>query len=146
MPICGRGGDQLADQDVLHLGARVDGEPLPAAHGLGHLVGVGAGAQAHQHGVDGVAAGLRGVDRIQQPGHTGPVEGRVGRGARAVLYDGVVVLEELRLLRVLERDEHHRVAAGGHHAPRQPDHGVLVAADAHAVAQAKPVAMSATAS
>jgi hypothetical protein len=49
--------------------------------------------------------------------------------------DGVVVLEELRLLRVLERDEDHRVAAGGHHAPRQADHFVIVAADADAFAQ-----------
>jgi hypothetical protein len=29
----------------------------------------------------------------------------------AVVQDGVVVLQELRLLRVLDRNEHHRVAA-----------------------------------
>ncbi len=49
--------------------------------------------------------------------------------------DGVVVLEELRLLGILERNEHHRVAAGGHHAPGQPDDGVLIAADGETITQ-----------
>ena len=89
----------------------------------------------HQHGVDVVVAGLRRLHRLQQARHAGAVQRRVGRGAGAVVDDGVVVLQELRLLRVLERDEHHRVAARRHHAPGQPDHGVVVAADAQRVAE-----------
>lgn len=49
----------------------------------------------------------------------------------------VVVLEELRRLRVVQPDEDHRVAAGGHHAPGQSDDGAVVAADAQGVAQTK---------
>ena len=42
---------------------------------------------------------------------------------------GGVVFQELRFLRILQGNENHRVAAGGNHAPGQPDHGVIVAAN-----------------
>ena len=67
--------------------------------------------------------------RIQQPGNAGTIEERVGGGAAALLNNGVVVFEKLRFLCIFERNEDHRVTAGGHHAPGQPDHGVVIAAD-----------------
>ena len=99
-------------------------------HGIGHLIGMGAGTQANEYGVHGVAACLRCLDGRQQTRHARPVECRVGSSALAVLHNGVVVLEELGFLRILQGDEHHGVAAGGDHAARQADNGVAVAANA----------------
>ena len=132
----GRGGDQLGDQDLLHLRARVGLQALPAADGLAPP----PRRSSPRRSCTSTALTLwllvcEAIDGLEQAGHAGAVERRVGGGARALVDDGVVVLEELRLLRVLERDEHHRVAAGGHHAPGQADHGVVVAADADAVAE-----------
>ena len=48
--------------------------------------------------------------------------------------NGIVVPEELGFLGILEWNEHHRVAAGRHHAPGHPYHGVIIATDCKAVA------------
>ncbi len=119
----------------MHLRAGEHGQAFPAPDGRGHFVGGIAGLDAHQHGIDIVIGALRGDDGVKQPGHTGAVERRVLGGTAALLQDGLVVLQELRLLRILERNEHHRVAVGRDHAPRQPDHGVAIAADLQGVAQ-----------
>ncbi len=85
---------------------------------------------------------------VQQARHAGTIERRIGRRCVAgSLQNGVVVLEELGLLGILERDEYHRVAARGHHAPRQANDGVIVTANARCCSpRRKPVARSATAS
>jgi hypothetical protein len=75
--------------------------------------------------------------------------GRLSAGLAAVRCafrdQAVVVLEELHFLRILERDEDHRIApmtTSG--AARQSDHGVVMATNAHAVsAMASPVISSA---
>ena len=105
---------------------------------LRDLFGVVPGPDAHQHSIHSGVAALRGDDRLQQSRHAGAVEEGVRLGASAALPDGVVVLEKLRCLRVLERDEYHGVAAGRDHAPCEPDHGVGVAPDLDALSQRQP--------
>ncbi len=82
-----------------------------------------------------MAGGLAGQHDIEQAGHAGAVEGGVGGSARTLRHQAVVVLEELHFLGILERDVDHRIARGRSGAPRQADHGVVVAADAHRVAE-----------
>ncbi len=107
---------------------------LPSTEVRRDTVGRVTRGHAHQHGVDGVAAGLRRLDGVEQSGDAWTIERRIAGAAGALVDDGVVVFEELRLLRVLERDEDHRVAAGRHHPPRQTDHDVVVPANTNAVA------------
>ena len=71
-----------------------------------------AGGEADQHGIDIVAGGLAGQHGIEQTGDAGAVERRVGSGAGTLGDQAVVVLEKLDFLRILERDEDHRVAGG----------------------------------
>jgi len=90
---------------------------------------------AHQDSIDAVIAGLRGIDRVEQARYTGAVEVGVGRIARPITDEGIVVLEELRLLGILEGNENHRVAARRDHTPGQSHHVVVVAANTDAAAQ-----------
>ena len=48
----GRGGDQLADEDLLHLAAGVDRQALPAADRFRHFVRVMTRFNLHQNRVD----------------------------------------------------------------------------------------------
>ena len=133
--LLGRGGDQLGDEDLVHVGPRVRLQVLPAPDLARHDRFVGVRGQPQQDDVHVAAAGLARLHRLEQSRHAGAVERRIGGGARALVDERVVVLEELHFLRVLERDEDHRVAARRHHAPGQADHRVLVAADADALVE-----------
>jgi hypothetical protein len=131
-------GDELGDQDVLHLRPREGLHVLPAAELRCHAVWRVARGHPHQHGIDGPAAGLRGLDRVEQARDARAIERGIARGPRPLVHDGVVVLQELRLLRVLEGYEDHRVAARGHHPPRQSHHDVLVPANANPIPDCEP--------
>jgi hypothetical protein len=89
---------------------------LPASDVGGDLIGIGAGLETHQDGINRVALGL-GKHGIEDLGLTGSVEYGVGCGAASLRDDGSVVLQELRFLSVLQGDGDHRVTARGDCAP-----------------------------
>ncbi len=124
----------------------IDRQPLPAPDGFGHFVRRVAGREGHEHGIDVGVRALRGQHRIEQAGHAGTVQRRVGLGAAPALPDGVVVLQELGLLPSLSgmntigSPEDETIRLG------EADDGVVIASDPEPVADSEPGAMSATAS
>src|SRR5690606_11572957 len=71
---------------------------------------------------------------IQQTGQAPPVEGWLGFRPAAALPDGIAIFQELSFLGVLERDEDHRITAGGHHAARESYDRVQIPPDGETVA------------
>ena len=134
----GRGGDQFADQDLLHLVAGIDRQAFPAADRFRHLLRAMARSNLYQHRVDVRVHALRSDHRVQQPRCPRAVKSGVCGGSPPLPDDGVVVLQELRFLRILQGNENHRIAAGRDHSSGQADHGVVVAADPQAVTKRKP--------
>ncbi len=66
MAIClGRGGDQLTDEDLLHLAAGVDRQALPAADRFSHIFCVMTRFNLHQNRVDIRVDALRSDDGIE---------------------------------------------------------------------------------
>ena len=108
---------------------------LPAPDRLGHRLAVEPGRTCTSTALTLRLLACEACIASSSPGTPGRFKRRVGRRARALVQDRVVVLQELRLLGVLQRDEDHRVAARGHHALGQAHHGVIVAPDADAVAE-----------
>ena len=84
----------------------------------------------NKHCIDVVIGVLRSQDGIKQARHAGSIQDRIGNCAGTLVEDGVVILEKLGFLRILERDENHRVATRRHHPPGQANHAIVVAADA----------------
>ena len=72
-------------------------QALPSPNRFSNLLQDKAGIELHQH-------------RIEKTGRPWTIEGRVPGSSAALLDNGIVVFQELRFLRILERDEHHRVA------------------------------------
>ena len=133
-----RGGDQLGDEDLVHVGPGVGFEVLPAPDLARHDRFVGVRCQPQHDDVHRAAAGLARLHRLEEAGHARAVERRIGRGARAFVEQGIVVLEELHFLGVLQGYEDHRVAPRRHRAAGQPDDRVLVPADADPLVQPEP--------
>ena len=77
---------------------------LPALDIARYFLARRAAANAYQYRVNAAVAALRALNRLQQAGHTGAIERRAGGGARAFIQNGVVILQKLRFLRILKRD------------------------------------------
>ena len=110
---------------------------FPAPDRLRDGLGIPAGGDLHQHRVDHPAVFLTAEQGIDQSRNAGPVQRRIGQHPRPFVEQGVVILEELDFLRVTQRDEHHRIAAGRYHPLGQANHGVAVAANPDRVAKLK---------
>jgi len=105
---------------------------------LRRSLGIGSGKKAHKDNV-GIRIGApRRDDAVERSGDARPVERRIRRSPAALPEDGVAVLEELRLLRILQRDEGHRIASRGEHAPGESGDGVAVPADADRISEPEP--------
>ena len=132
-----RRGDQLGDEDFVHVGTRIGFEvfPAPDVAGYGRFIGVrGEPQQDHIHRP---AARLAGLYGLEQSRYTGAVERRIGGSACAFIDQRIVVLEELHFLRIAQRHEDHRVTSRRHHAAGQADHRVLVPSDTDALPKAE---------
>ena len=80
-----RRGDQLGDEDLVHVGSRVGLEMLPAPDLARHDRFIGVRGEPQHDDVHGAAAGLARLHRLEQSRHAGAVERRIGGGARALV-------------------------------------------------------------
>ena len=89
--LLGRCGNELLDQNALHLCAGIDTQVFPTPDRFGHGFRVGTGLNLHQYGIDRRVGALRSNHGLQKSRHTRTIECGALRGACALGHDGVVV-------------------------------------------------------